>query len=221
MEFAGYCARASAANKTDKLMPYIIQSAFILLPPALFAATIYMCLGRIILLVGGSHLSIIKPQLLTRIFVGGDVFSFLIQGGSSGLTVMASKNPTLGKLGNWMVIVGLGIQLISFTIFGLTAMLFHRRLRNSPTPQSYQVDQSWIKTMYMLYGVSVLIIVRSIFRIVEYVMGTDGYPLTHEWTLYMFDTVPMLVASWLFYLRYPDNIVSEKVAGIPLLSQGK
>lgn len=218
VEFIGYCARAEAANKTNKLMPYIIQSAFILLPPALFAATIYMCLGRIILLVGGDHLSIVKPRSLTRIFVGGDVLSFLIQGGSSGLMVMASTNPTLGKLGNWMVIAGLSIQLISFMLFGLTAISFHWRLRKSPTKQFYEVDQSWIQTMHMLYGISALIIIRSVFRIVEYVMGTSGYPLRHEWTLYVFDTIPMLVSTALFYFRYPAEIVPEKSADIQFLS---
>lgn len=219
MEFIGYCARAGAASKTNKLMPYIIQSAFILLPPALFAATIYMCLGRIISLVSGGHLSIVKPRWLTRVFVGGDVFSFFIQGGSSGLMVMASTNPTLGKIGNWMVITGLALQLLSFALFGLTAVIFHTRLRRSPTPRSYQVDQSWIQTIYMLYGVSALIIVRSVFRIVEYVMGTDGYPLTHEWTLYVFDTIPMLVVSALFLFRYPDNIAPTELMDIQLESQ--
>lgn len=187
-------------------MPYIIQATFILLPSALFAATIYMCLERIILLVGGDHLSIVKPRWLTRVFVGVDVLSFLIQGGSSGLMVMASTSPTMGQIGNWMVIAGLAIQLISFALFGLTAILFHMRVRKSLTVRLYQVDQSWIQTMYMLYGASALIIVRSVFRIIEYVLGMDGYPLTHEWTLYVFDAIPMLAVSTVFYYRYPSNL---------------
>ena len=199
-------------------MPYIIQSAFILLPPALFAATIYMCLGRIILLVGGDHLSIVKPRSLTRIFVSGDVLSFLVQGGASGLMVMSSTNPTLGKLGNGMVIAGLVIQLVSFVLFGLTAISFHRRLRKSPTQLSYEVDQSWIRTLHILYGISALIIVRSIFRIVEYVMGNGGYPLRHEWTLYVFDAIPMLLCAALFYFGYPARIVPQKSANIKLPS---
>ncbi|KAH8594841.1 RTA1 like protein-domain-containing protein [Bisporella sp. PMI_857] len=214
MEFIGFCARASAANKTNKLMPYIIQSTYILLPPTLFAATIYMCLGRIIRLVGGEHLSIVNPRRLTWIFVGGDVLSFVIQGGASGLMVMGSTKPTLGKLGNWMIVFGLVIQLISFSLFGLTAILFHTRLRRSPTLRSYQVDQSWVKRMWMLYSVSVLIIIRSIFRIVEFIMGSDGYPLTHEWTLYMFDTLLMLIVAVHFYLRYPDSIVLKEIEDI-------
>lgn len=51
----------------------------ILLAPALFAASIYMELGRIILLVDGEAHSIIKKKHLTKIFVGGDVLSFIFQ----------------------------------------------------------------------------------------------------------------------------------------------
>ena len=72
--------------------------------------------------------------------------------------------------------------------------------------------------MHMLYGISALIIIRSVFRIVEYVMGTSGYPLRHEWTLYVFDTIPMLVSTALFYFRYPAEIVPEKSADIQFLS---
>lgn len=219
VEFIGFCARASAASKTNKLMPYIIQSSFILLPPTLFAATIYMCLGRIIRLVRGEHLSPVKPRLVTRIFVGGDILAFLIQGGASGLMVMGTTRPILAKLGNWMIVVGLILQLLSFSLFGLTAIVFHRRLRATPTPASYHVDQSWIEKMWMLYGVSALIIVRSVFRIVEFVMGNDGYLLGHEWTLYVFDTLPMLGVAVYFYLKYPDNIVAKEGEEIHLESQ--
>ncbi|KAH8586669.1 RTA1 like protein-domain-containing protein [Bisporella sp. PMI_857] len=216
MEFGGYCARASAANKTNKLMPYILQSTLILLPPALFAATIYMCLGRIIILVGGEHLSLVKPRWLTATFVGFDVLSFIVQSGGAG---MMAKGSNMSKLGNWLIVAGLFIQLIAFSLFGLTAVLFHSRIRKSPTQRSYAVEQSWIEKLWMLYGVSVLIIVRSIFRIVEFIMGEDGYLLTHEWTLYVFDTVPMLAVAVLFYLRYPEHIVSKETDDIQLESQ--
>jgi hypothetical protein len=130
-----------------------------------------------------------------------------------------AANPDLGAIGEWMIIVGLIIQLISFGLFGLTALIFHARIRKAPTARSCQVDQSWINTMYMLYGVSGLIILRSGFRIVEFVMGADGYPLTHEWTLYVFDTVPMLVVALLFNLWYPNNLSRKEFVDIQLESQ--
>ena len=57
-----------------------MQSLLILVAPALFAASIYMELGRIILLVEGEKHAIIKRRFLTKIFVAGDVLSFITQG---------------------------------------------------------------------------------------------------------------------------------------------
>lgn len=73
VEAIGYIARATAYNQTASLMPYIIQNLFILVAPALFAASIYMTLGRIIRVVNALHLSLIKPTRLTKTFVLGDV----------------------------------------------------------------------------------------------------------------------------------------------------
>lgn len=61
--------------------PYIIQSILLLLGPALFAASIYMVLGRLIALLEAGHLSMIRPNWLTKVFVAGDVLSFLAQSG--------------------------------------------------------------------------------------------------------------------------------------------
>lgn len=59
--------------------PYIIQSILLLLGPALLAASIYMVLGRLIKLLDADNLSIIGPKWLTKVFVTGDVLSFLAQ----------------------------------------------------------------------------------------------------------------------------------------------
>ncbi|KAK7180429.1 RTA1 domain-containing protein [Paraphaeosphaeria sporulosa] len=216
IEFVGYCARAAAGNHTNAIVPYVVQSTMILLPPALFAATIYMCLGRIILVVEASHLSIISPRWLTGLFVTGDVLSFIFLGNSAPLTILSTDHPFLAIIGKWAVIGGLAIQLISFSCFGITAVIFHSRIRKRPTEASFQVDQAWIKTLHMLYAVSLLIIVRSIFRIIEYVSGENSYLLTHEWPLYVFDTVTMFAVAIVFFFLYPSDIVIRKMSHTPL-----
>ena len=57
----------------------MVQIMFILVAPALFAATIYMELGRIIMLCDGAHHSLVPLRWLTKIFVAGDVLSFVMQ----------------------------------------------------------------------------------------------------------------------------------------------
>lgn len=73
---------AQAPNFTTP--PYIIQSILLLLGPTLFAASIYMVLGRIIILLDAADYSVIRPKRLTAVFVTGDVLSFLAQGGGKG-----------------------------------------------------------------------------------------------------------------------------------------
>lgn len=188
--------------------PYILTNIFTLLGPTLFAASIYMTLGRLIRTVRAEHLSVIKITWLTKTFVWGDVLSFIVQGNSSSLSVMGY--PVWAKV---VVIVGLAIQLISFSIFWLTALVFERRIRRSPTPASLESVVPWKKFLYILYVVSTLIIIRSAFRVVEYVLGNDGYPLKHEWTLYIFDTVPMSIVMLVFYMSYPDLLKVNAVKG--------
>jgi hypothetical protein len=181
--------------------PYIFAQCFVLLGPTLFAASIYMTLGRIIRRVGGEHLSVVRPSRLTKTFVWGDILSFAVQGNSTPLSILGY--PQWAKV---LVIFGLAIQLVSFAIFWITAVIFAKRIRHSPTPNSIDPRLPWKKALHMLYAVSGLIMVRSIFRIIEYVLGNSGYPLSHEWTLYIFDTVPMAIVMLIFFIWYPSDI---------------
>jgi len=183
-------------------MPYIIQNLFILVSPALFAASIYMTLGRIMRSVKGEHHSVIRIGWVTKAFVIGDILSFMVQGGSAGLMF----NANTVKIGEGVVVGGLFIQAVSFGLFFLTAIIFNMRMNKYPTRASVNLESPWKRTLYMLYIVSVLILARSIFRIIEYLEGQGGYPLKHEWTLYAFDSLLMFVVTVVFYLQYPSKL---------------
>jgi hypothetical protein len=129
VEFIGFATRASAQDKTGKLMPFVIQKNMILLAPVLFAASIYMVLGRLTRATKGKTHSIIRPKRLTRLFVTGDILSLAIQGSGGGLMVVAQY----GKLAQAIVIVGLVFQTIIFGLFGTTASKSHRLGRRSRT----------------------------------------------------------------------------------------
>lgn len=211
VEVVGYAARAVAKNKTEQLMPYVIQSTFILVAPALFAASIYMILGRLIRSMSATSLSIVPVRWLTKIFVCGDIASFVVQASGAGVMVTADSM----KTGENIILGGLFIQIIIFGLFGVTSAVFHVRARRY-RPHS---DLGWEKTMVMLYTVSALIMVRSIFRVVEYIMGHDGYPLKNEWTLYIFDAVLMFGVIMMLGWRYPDNLHPKKDGDLDLEPQ--
>lgn len=210
MEVVGYIGRALAVNATNQLGPYIIQSVFLLVPPSLFAASIYMTLGRIIRGLGstGESCSIIRVRWLTSIFVIGDIFAFLVQGSGAGYMVTGSSS----KVGENIVVGGLIIQILFFGLFVAAAVVFHlqyRRRFGDPSTfndRRVSIDLPWESMLWMLYANSTLILARCIFRVIEYAMGSSGYLLQNEWPLYIFDSLLMVAAMFIFYLRYPSKI---------------
>jgi hypothetical protein len=183
-----------------------MQSLLLLVAPALFAASIYIILGRIILLTDGEKHSLIPLKWLTKIFVLGDVFSFLLQGGGGG--IQSSGTLSAMKTGEKLIVVGLFVQLAFFGFFVVVAGLFHRRLTQYGH-LSMAVDiraLPWKRHLIALYVSSGLILVRSVFRVIEYLMGNAGYLLKHELYLFVFDAVLMFVVMVVFNFIHPSEI---------------
>ncbi|RAH70018.1 RTA1 domain-containing protein [Aspergillus aculeatinus CBS 121060] len=213
-EVIGCAARAWAHFESGSIMPCSIQNVFLLLGPVLFAASVYMVLGRIIRSTGAEHHSLIPMRWLTRTFVMGDVVSFLVQGGAAGLMASGSN----AQLGQDIVVAGLLIQVFMFAFFIITAMVFQIRLRRHPTPGARDPRLHWRDHLHLLYGVSLLIMIRSLFRVAEFTMGSTGYPLTHEWTLYIFDALLMWLAMVAWLIWYP-GLLSKPDMAMELLNQ--
>jgi RTA1 like protein len=199
----GYGARAASHSMTGELLPYILQAIFPLVAPVLFAASLYMTLGRVVRSVEGSRYSIIRPTWLTKVFVGGDILSFLIQAGGAGIMVQGKASSM--KTGSNIVVGGLVFQVLMFGVFIVTSAHFNARFRKHGAVEAWK-HVPWQRTLNMLYITSAFILIRSVFRVVEYVGGNDGYLLSTEWPLYVFDTVLMLATMCWFFWRYPSEI---------------
>ncbi|KAI9899737.1 hypothetical protein N3K66_006198 [Trichothecium roseum] len=198
----GYAARIVSRNNTAKLMPYAIQNAFILLSPVLFAASVYMTLSRVIRAVGGERHALFRPARLTRVFVAGDVIAMSVQSGAAGLMVVSS----LASVGQGIVVAGLAFHVVVFGVFFVAAALFHVRMRRDPAARHIPSRIQWEQLLRALYVSSGLIMGRSIFRMIEFIMGHDGYLLSTEWPLYVFDAVPMLAVMVVFWWRFPSGV---------------
>jgi hypothetical protein len=161
-----------------------------------------MVLARIIRSVNGEKYSPIRINLVTKIFVTCDILTFFIQGGGGGLMAQSG----LAKMGQNIILAGLILQIITFVLFLTTAVVFERRMGVNPTPAAVQGDVPWKKHLYSLYGVSAMILVRSVFRVIEYGLGNDGYLLGHEWATYVLDALPMFIAMVCFAVWYPSEL---------------
>lgn len=206
VEIIGYGARIEGRYNPTSINTFIIQALFLLISPACFAATIYMILGRIIRFVDCEHATPIRSTRITKIFVTGDVLSFIAQGGGGGM--MGQSNDSVRKIGQKIVLIGLFIQIIFFGAFVIVSIIVHRRIDREPSQRS--LASPWRTHMKVLYSVSVLIFVRCIFRVVEYIQGFNGWLISHEWTLFVFDGSLMVLVLVLLYWKHPSSLLRQK-----------
>ncbi|GKT54547.1 RTA1 domain-containing protein [Colletotrichum tofieldiae] len=214
-EAVGFVGRAMSASEAPDYTknPYIIQSILLLLGPALFAASIYMVLGRLINLLDAGHHSLIRPKWLTKVFVLGDVLSFFAQSGGGGMLATAKDTDSVKK-GENIIVGGLGIQILFFGFFMIVTLVFHIRLARNPTPKSHTIQTPWKGLLWVLYGSSLLIMVRSLFRVAEYVEGKEGELQSKEMYIYIFDALLMGVTAMLFNWFHPSRVINAQATGL-------
>jgi hypothetical protein len=139
--------------------------------------------------IHGDDQSLVHPRRMSKIFIWGDFFLLNLQSTGAGL----AANSDLAKAGEYIVVAGLVLHLVMFGIFFILATVFHLRVdrglraAQGSVTHPNEVSESravlpWRRGLLMLYACSVLIMIRSVFRITEYIMGADGvFPTTSSY----------------------------------------
>lgn len=207
-ECIGYIGRVLSSNEAPNFTvgPFLVMNIFTLLAPPLFAASVYMCLGRIVRATEGEKYSLVPSSLLTKIFVAGDITGLVVQGVGSGYMTAGSLQAYY--TGSKVVDGGLALLVASFAVFIVVAIYFDIQMRRNPTPEAESNPLNWRGYLMVLYAGCILIFIRSVFRLVEYIQGNSGWLIRHEWTFYVFDAMLMFVAMVLFNIYHPSTIKS-------------
>jgi hypothetical protein len=184
--------------------PFIVQTLLLLLGPVLFAASIYMILARIIVLTDGQRYALVRPSWITVTFVGGDILAFVMQGAGAAIFTSADGDADKAQRGEDIVVGGLFAQLAFFGFFVAVSAVYQLRARVHLLNLPDHIQ--WKKHLHVLYATSTLILLRSVVRVVEFLMGYDGYIYTHEVFLYVFDAVLMLAVMVAMTSVHPGDI---------------
>lgn len=137
-----------------------------------------------------------------------------------GAILASADDPDARSRGQNIIIAGLFAQLVVFGIFIAVTIVFHRRIVRAPTERSQTANVPWLRYIYILYIASGLIMVRSVFRVIEYVQGSDGELMSNEVYFYVFDTALMFIMSCVFNVYHPSSIIAKKGAGHMELGHG-
>ena len=183
---AGFCIRPSMDPLDLQLGLYIAQQFFVVISPVTFLAFNYMLYGRLLSALdpdmgdgkkARSRFSLLPPRLVARVFVWSDVTTFIIQAAAGGLQASGSDGgSTMAQVGDKMFLIGVTLQGISYCLFTtLLTVALYRYYREHAS-----LDRWTVSLAAGLYFSSVFIIIRSIYRIVEFAQGYDGYLISKE-----------------------------------------
>ncbi|OJJ42448.1 hypothetical protein ASPZODRAFT_137259 [Penicilliopsis zonata CBS 506.65] len=200
----------------------------IVLPPVLIAAGCYIVFGRILFLVVPREertlrLCWVPPRFVTPIFVAFDIVALLLQ--LAGAVMIASTVPgekdAASKLehGKHIAQAGVVIQLLAFGLFAVAAIRFNftsrpyaqtllERYAADADEKTILIDgkrrrKHWQALLRVVNVTSVLILVRTVYRLVQFSEGKTGYINLHEWTMYVFDAAVVYPCVILFIWWHP------------------
>ena len=120
---------------------------------------------------------------------------------SIGSAESDSKNPTIP---NNILLAGLAFQTLAFTIFLILLVSFRYALLSSS--QESRSDDPFFAA---LSTASLLIYLRTIFRLAETSQGVFGYMSTHEGFFGGLEFVPVVVAVWTLGVWHPGRWIGR------------
>ncbi|OAA56727.1 RTA-like protein [Niveomyces insectorum RCEF 264] len=163
-----------------------------------------MVYSRVVRAVDGVRFSPMPPRWTTAVFVVGDLLCLNIQSTGGGMLAKTESANT----GDHIIVTGLVLQVLVFCCFLVNCLIFHRRFHAHAAAAGTATNSNapWQACLHMLYATSFFILVRNIYRVVEFITGQDGYLLEHEWPTYAFDGALMLLVMIGFFVWYPSQL---------------
>ncbi|KAI9433908.1 RTA1 like protein-domain-containing protein [Lactarius indigo] len=210
LELTGWSGRLWSSQNPFLDKPYIMQAVTLIIAPTPLVAANFILLGRIIRRLGPQY-SRLTPRRYTIIFVSCDIISLVVQaiGGSvaSGTTTSASQV----NLGSHIALGGTIFQLVAIIVYCACAAEFLIRY-------AHDRPVRW----------AAFILVRTVYRVIEFVDGWNGKVNTTQWYFVVFDGIMISLAMLTLnafhpgvYLRTSDYAVPTSFEGLALADHSK
>ncbi|KAJ1645952.1 hypothetical protein J3B02_000844 [Coemansia erecta] len=200
-ESLGYIFRTVCVYDTTFAM-YVLMTLFLLLPPNALALVNYKTIAKIIedSVQAKPNKFWLRPKFVNWFYFSSDVFSIAMQGAGGGMmTTMKGRNA-----GKRIVLVGLTVQLFFFACYLFTTFYVWRKPEYavSQGPRDKSPAAAKRKVMLAIVLTTLIIYLRSIYRIAEFADGYGGKIYSAEWAFYVFDTILIFIAFLVYIVLF-------------------
>ncbi|KAK2685864.1 hypothetical protein QWA68_015091 [Fusarium oxysporum] len=126
--------------------------------------------------------------------------------------ISASGKPEDITKGRTILIIGLIVQIAALSLFALNTEFLSRRIaQRKPVMSQAGWQLSHNRFFRTLEGVTLLLVIRSIARSVEFLQGSDGFVISHEIFIYLFDATIVFLAMLALLVIHPGELVGEGI----------
>ncbi|RFN50746.1 hypothetical protein FIE12Z_4984 [Fusarium flagelliforme] len=208
LEIAAFTARLISIENPDDEVSYIIQRALMLLAPLWYTAAMYEFFNGLMYGSGYSNLSLSYHVRQTAYLVFSNYVCFSFH--CCGLGILYFSTGPFRILGEGFVFSGLIIQIAALLISLLCIAVFNYRIIHRGLLGRTNPHVRLIPMTIMVYTFTCYMLVRNVFRFLEMFDGVDGYLVSHEWTMYVFDISVMAVIMISTFGWYKEDLKMEK-----------
>jgi hypothetical protein len=167
-----------------------------------------MALGRILLALQAGEHSLISPRWMTKIYVLIDVVCLLSQ--LAGAVMPASGDAKLISLSRKIILGGLLVQLVALSFFCYMTWHTYRSIgRQERKAFAPDAGVNWKNHFRTVFFTASLVLVRSLVRAVEYAQGDEGFIISHEVFIYLFDAAIMWLVMVAFVIVHPSRLLRD------------
>jgi len=178
----------------------VLQYFFIVVAPVFFSAALYTLLSILIAAVGRAY-SPLPPRLILWAFVLCDVVATVVQVAGAALIGSAESHRTSPVTANRILLAGLAFQVFSFAVFLVLLGVFLWRARKVAG------GVTMMPLTVALVGASLLIYLRTCFRLAESAQGVQGPLSSSEGCFGGLEFAPVVLAVWAFNIWHPGKWV--------------
>lgn len=206
----GLFLRIRYAQEPTNAPVYNAMDLFLLLSPCGFIASIFMMLVPIATYLDAQEFLILRPNLLTKLFLIFEFTAFLVQGTGSAISIALDTETK--ALGAKILIGGLALQTVSLTaymnVFGLFVFRLWKNRKDEWNNRPNGILKHWL-ALLMVVGVGLQnLSIRGGYRMLVVMQGPNGFLSSSEQFFYTAECVMLWGAISAFLTVWPPRYLA-------------
>ncbi|KAJ7226607.1 RTA1-like protein [Mycena rebaudengoi] len=212
-EIAGWSGRLWSSISPTLDDPFMMQITCTILSPTPLVAANFILLSWLVSRLGACYARL-SPTMYTVVFVASDFVALGIQGAGGGIAASATDSAS-ANLGSHIMLAGLLFQFVAILVYislAVDLIKHHREDRPINPARGGRGTTLDAKANTMIAGLALstlVLTIRSIYRIVELAQGWDGRILRTEVYFNVLDGGMITIAMFVLNFAHPGRLLGS------------